>query len=481
LLVTGSPHFLPHPFLTHFNIAMLFLPIYLSLCILFPTVLAAAEPVHVPLVRRTNAKRDFNSIILATERLRSKYGYSKPQSRKRAGGTTGIQIIDQGRDSSYIASINIGTPPQTMNVVLDTGSSDLWVADDKCTNCDRSTTLFQTSKSSTVQFSTSSNSQVQLTYGSGQVSGDLARDTVSMAGFGIQQQIFVGVNDVSNGFLDGSVSGILGLAFPALARSEATPFWDALIQNNQLAAPEMSFYLQRLVHDTSAPNEAPGGIFTLGGTNSSLYSGQIEFLDISGNPNTFWLLTLSAVTVQGQTIPITTGDSAVSAIDTGTTLIGGPSADVAAIYAAIPGSQSMPGSGGLYSFPCNTKVNVTMSFGGRTWPISTADMILAQQGSACVGGIFDLAAGTNIPPDSGNPSWVVGDTFLKNVYSVFRSNPPSVGFAQLSTLAGGSGSVTASPQPTGASSPSNGTPPSVLGGKAMIVTLLTSVIMFCFI
>jgi cathepsin D len=420
----------------------------------------------------------------AADQLRQKYGIPLQNAAlpwKRAGGSADVQIIDQGQDSSYIASIDIGTPPQTMNVVLDTGSSDLWVADDKCTNCDASTPLFQSTKSSTLQFSTSTNSEVQLTYGSGQVSGGLARDTVSMAGFGIQEQIFVGVDDVSQGFLDGSVSGILGLAFPALARSEATPFWDALIQGNQLAAPEMSFYLERLLDDTNAPNEAPGGVFTLGGTNSSLFSGQIEFLDIVGNPNTFWLLTLSAVTVQGQSIPITTGDSAVSAIDTGTTLIGGPSADVEAIYAAIPGSQPMRGSGGLYSFPCDTKVNVTMSFGGRTWPISSEDMIIAQgsQSSECVGGIFDLSAGTNIPPDSGNPSWVVGDTFLKNVYSVFRANPASVGFAQLSAAAGGSGTVTASPQPTGASS--NGGPPSVLSGKSMIVTLFTSVIMFCFI
>ena len=30
----------------------------------------------------------------------------------------------------------------------------------------------------------------------------------------------------------------------------------------------------------------------------------------------------------------------------------------------------------------------------------------------------------------GIPSWIIGDTFLKNVYSVFRfSDPPAVGFA----------------------------------------------------
>jgi cathepsin D len=62
---------------------------------------------------------------------------------------------------------------------------------------------------------------------------------------------------------------------------------------------------------------------------------------------------------------------------------------------------------------CTTEVTVTMSFGGKTWPINSEDMIVGQaSGSDCIGGIFDLTAGTNIPPNSGNPSWVVGDTFL---------------------------------------------------------------------
>ncbi|KAM6490918.1 hypothetical protein JOM56_013622 [Amanita muscaria] len=204
------------------------------------------------------------------------------------------------------------------------------------------------------------------------------------------------------------------------------------------------------------------------------------------------------LTVQGETIRIS---SAVSAIDTGTTLIGGPSKDVAAIYKAIPGSQAVPQSGGLYAFPCNTAVSVTMSFsGGRSWAISTADMIVAQvpQTSYCVGGIFDLNLDLNIPPTADNPAWVIGDTFLKNVYSVFRYSPPSVGFAQLSAQAGagsssGSGGLTPptsslrgppgvvpkiTAAPTGTS---NNSPASALNGKAVIVTLLTSLISICFI
>ncbi|KAG5636149.1 hypothetical protein H0H81_008980 [Sphagnurus paluster] len=89
-----------------------------------------------------------------------------------------------------------------------------------------------------------------------------------------------------------------------------------------------------------------------------------------------------------------------------------------------------------------------MSFGGKLWPINPADMNLGRvsRGSTqCVGGIFDLSLGSNITPGSGNPSWVVGATFLKNVYAVYRSSPPSIGFAQLSAAAGGSGTPSSSP------------------------------------
>lgn len=47
---------------------------------------------------------------------------------------------------------------------------------------------------------------------------------------------------------------------------------------------------------------------------------------------------------------ISTGSNAVSAIDTGTTLIGGPTADVAAFYAAIPNSAASTHSAGFFTF-----------------------------------------------------------------------------------------------------------------------------------
>ena len=59
----------------------------------------------------------------------------------------------------------------------------------------------------------------------------------------------------------------------------------------------------------------------------------------------------AGVNVQGTSVSIPTGSNALAAIDTGTTLIGGPTDSVAAIYAAIPNSNKLSGQmEGFFSF-----------------------------------------------------------------------------------------------------------------------------------
>jgi cathepsin D len=277
-----------------------------------------------------------------------------------------------------------------------------------------------------------------------------------MGGFAVPQQIFLSVDQTSNALLDGSVAGIMGLAFQSLASTKALPFWQALVNNNSWTSPEMSFWLTRFINDNNAQSEEPGGVLTLGGTNSSLFTGDIQFLNMPSDvTESFWLLQMSSITVQGNNVQIATGNEAMSAIDTGTTLIGGPSTDVQNIWAAVPGSSPLTGNmAGFYGFPCSTKVEISLSFGGNSWPINTADMNAGSAGTdgQCMGAIFDLSAGSSAGGGAGNPNWVVGDTFLKNVYTVFRSSPPSIGFAQLSNAAGGSGTPgSGTPQASGSS------------------------------
>lgn len=167
----------------------------------------------------------------------------------------------------------------------------------------------------------------------------------------------------------------------------------------------------------------------MGSLNSSLYTGEIEYVDIPSNAVTFWTLPLSTVSVQGNSVAVGSGSSAYAAIDTGTTLVGGPSDVISNMYAQIPGSAAASGNyEGYYTYPCDAAINVSLSFGGQSWPVSAADFELTRTGSnQCIGAFFELT--------STSPPWIIGDTFLKNVYSVFRYSPPSVGFATLSNSA----------------------------------------------
>jgi cathepsin D len=103
----------------------------------------------------------------------------------------------------------------------------------------------------------------------------------------------VAVQQTTQGLLQGSVSGIFGLAFSAIANTKAIPFWQALATGGQLTTPEMGFWLTRS-SQTNTQKEVPGGAFTLGGTNSSLFTGDIEFLNMPGTTPTFWLLTMQS-------------------------------------------------------------------------------------------------------------------------------------------------------------------------------------------
>ncbi|XP_006460688.1 hypothetical protein AGABI2DRAFT_192307 [Agaricus bisporus var. bisporus H97] len=447
--------------------------------LLLPVLDVRADPVHIDLVKRAPLNHDAAYYHNVAEGVRAKYGYS--MTRRGVHGvvqrasTGNLPILNQNRDASYLGAVTVGTPPQTFDVVLDTGSSDLWIADTSCRTCPTSARLYDASKSSSNQ--PSANGQTTtIRYGSGQVSGSVAQDTVSMAGFTIPSQTFLQADEVSRSLVDSELSGIMGLAFDTISSTRSTPFWQALAQNGELATQEMGFWLTRAGNVQGSNSVVPGGVFTLGGINSTFINGDIDFVDLVADPQpSFWLLPLTDAIVQGQSIQISAG---LSAIDTGTTLIGGPTDEVTRIWSAVPGSQEVgPDMPGFWTFPCDTQIEVSLSFGSKSWSINPSDMNLGAtdtQGRRCVGGVFDLGLGSNIESgNSGNPQWVIGDVFLKNVYSVFRASPPSIGFAQLSEAAGGSGPGSTA---TGSGGAGTGSSDATMHASAETVMTLISVL-----
>jgi cathepsin D len=88
----------------------------------------------------------------------------------------------------------------------------------------------------------------------------------------------------------------MGLAFPALSATQSVPFWQAITNDSQLSNAEFSIWLGRDPNPTNETVLVPDGFLTLGGTNSSLFSGNIEFTDIvlvAGSAS-FWQVPLSS-------------------------------------------------------------------------------------------------------------------------------------------------------------------------------------------
>lgn len=177
------------------------------------------------------------------------------------------------------------------------------------------------------------------------------------------------VSNVTDGLLDSPVSGLMGLAFQSIASSGATPLWQSLVRTNgTLDAPLMAFQLTRYVNDSSVRTVEYGGTFTVGSTNTSLYTGDIDYHDIPSGSVGYWSIPLSstypsldqdqilvtlceAISVQSMTLNLSASGSRLAAVDTGTTLVGGPPQLIQQMYATIPGSE--PGTGhynGYYTY-----------------------------------------------------------------------------------------------------------------------------------
>ncbi|KAI0316925.1 aspartic peptidase domain-containing protein [Amylostereum chailletii] len=321
-----------------------------------PTAAEQRSQLHIPLVRRRVQQEDQDPHLRArmhVELIKRKYG--KDLSKRDSG--TNLLGNQQG-DTSYYGSIAVGTPPVAFDVVLDTGSADLWLAQEDCTGCDDRTNKFDASGSSSF---TNLTTPFSISYGSGQAKGALGRDIVQLAGLQVTNQTF-GVCDWFSSFLvNNPLSGIMGMGWQALASSGATPLWQALAQSNVLATPLFAFHLTRFRNISGTGALEPGGTFTLGAVNNSLFTGDIDFQDIPQGQVRFWTLPLTTLHVGGNEVQFaSTGRTA--AIDTGTTLVLGPSD-------AISGFLSR-------NLPCPSRLRSTASHGtfSQIVPLRTLTM-----------------------------------------------------------------------------------------------------------
>jgi len=264
----------------------------------------------------------------------------------------------EANDIGYIGTAQIGTPARNFRFLMDSGSADLWVGSENCTNSDNGgdcgtshTFLGPASSSSFID----TGDAFSVTYGAGSVSGTKVADTVSVAGLTLPGHAFGVATQESNEFADNGkpFDGIMGLAQSGLSRQQVQTVPEALASAGLINAPIVSYRLSRLVDGKN------NGQATFGGVDPSTVAAGTSVTLNNVATNGFWEASMT-VSVGGTDI----GLGPRSAIlDTGTTLIVAPEADATAVHVAIPGAKS-DGKGG-FVIPCTTSTQVALTFGGK--------------------------------------------------------------------------------------------------------------------
>ncbi|CCM05709.1 uncharacterized protein FIBRA_07941 [Fibroporia radiculosa] len=320
-------------------------------------------------------------------------------------------LTDESNDLEWAGTISIGTPAQNFLIDFDTGSSDLWVPSINCTSavCTSKSRYSAAKSSSDVPKS----GTFSIEYGDGStVSGPEYTETVVVAGIKTTGQYFSPVTTLSNSFANDPIDGLLGMAYPGISQLRESPFFNTAM--TQKTVPNGVFGMKLA---------SSGSELYLGGTDSKLYTGSIEYHSVPGTG--FWQAS-NAKALVGTT---TAMSGFQTVIDSGTTIMYGPPSAVKTFYSKVPGAQVFDSTNGYYSFPCNSVPKVSFSWGGKSWAISAANFNLGKTSttsSRCVGALAgqNLGLGTNV--------WLLGDSYMKNVYTVFSFDKQSVGFATLS-------------------------------------------------
>ncbi|XP_015274005.1 PREDICTED: cathepsin D-like [Gekko japonicus] len=308
------------------------------------------------------------------------------------------QRLHNYMDAQYYGDIYIGTPKQRFTVVFDTGSSNLWVPSSKCCLAHLACWVHSHYRSLFSCTHEADKSKFEIHYGSGSLKGFLSRDVLTF------------------------------------------------------------FNLSHSSLSTNYESQDHGGEITFGEINHDSYEGDIHYHAVKRKA--YWEIKMDKVTVDTHTkekcwpwkmFDKSSGkickDGCNAIVDTGTSLITGPSEEIRALHEALGAEHAF---GGQYLIDCekmSTLPNVTFYLSGKPYTL-TPDVytlkVTQMKMTACVSGFMSL----DIPAPTG-PLWILGDVFLRQYYSIYDRDNDRVGLAlSKRTLCGSSSKAETTAAPT---------------------------------
>jgi len=365
----------------------------------------AEQVISLPLTHRPKTASEFQAASVRRAEVAKLTATSLTSSNPPSVRLTDVQ------DAEYYGEVEIGSPPQKFQVIYDTGSSNLWVPSKTCSNCKKGSPLYDSTKSSTY---VKNGQGFSMQYGTGSCNGYLSQDGIALGDLTIDGFTFGEVTqEAADVFGQAPFDGILGMG-PAVDAVDKVPMpMDMLVKQGKIKHNIFAFYL--------SSNGEAGSTLTLGGVDSSLYTGDFTYIPLARAARLlpYWLISGSGIKVGGKSANACnwlTGCEMV--VDTGTSVLAGPPKAVNNMIAQI----------GTVSEDCSNVASlptITFSINGNDFDLGPDFYVLRmtdENGAVqCQLGLEGINAGV--------PLWILGDPFLRKYYTVWDAEQKRVGFA----------------------------------------------------
>jgi saccharopepsin len=266
----------------------------------------------------------------------------------------------------------------------------------------------------------------EITFGTGQISGDFYKDKLCIGDSLCSDAGFIAATqETDEPFETIPFDGILGMGFKDLSMGNGFNIVDNMNDANQLPGGQFSFFL----------DDDDGSEVTFGGYKQEHLASDIVWADVK--VPSWWQVAVDDITFDDQPKNLCAGGGCQVAVDTGTSMLAGPSDLIEKISAQVGAKDDCSNFASLpkIGFQINNKV------------LNLKPEDYMDKGSGgCSMSFMDL----DVPPPKG-PVFVFGDPFLRRFVTIYdRNEPPRVGFAVanhggenaadfISSVGGGSG------------------------------------------
>ncbi|KAJ7282990.1 acid protease [Mycena rebaudengoi] len=386
-----------------------------------------------------NALVSAQAAVPQTIQLQSRVAPVHATLRRRALDPVTVPLADffLGTDLQWYGNITVGTPPQTVSVVFDTGSTTLEFASTLCgAPCDNQVKFDSNSSSTFVDGNTTNAITFSTGVGVDPVVGANYRltlrsgtDTVGIGGLSVPKTPLFLITNQTEKFAIDPFSGIQGEPSFYSSISMCSPRLGMAARAQGFFAGLVSQGLPSLFSLYVTPLAVGGAELTVGGIDTSKFQGNLTYASLPDISFT-WRLTSPRISVNGQTTSVLTQSRSVI-FDSGTSNILFSTATTEAIYALIsPDIVPHAAEPGTYGIACSL--------------ISTLPAVIDIGFTAQDGSPFNLTVPSselNVGPFADDPLIcqtlinafdgldLVGGSVLKHYYSVWDVGGQRMGFA----------------------------------------------------